>query len=225
MQILETSLVIIPFFILFCGGCLVAFFAAALIARQFGRSVGLGVLCCIYAFTFYQWWIQTAGARLLVLISIPLFVCFGAVLTHYKKFPKRELVYNIVIVLAVMEGVLAGGLTALAVLPPFGMYNTVEQKVNSPDGRYQAILFYRDGLTFGYYFVAIKPTSFSPLHILDYPNTEIAEVASEGLSDVRWKDQRTLVIGYYSDDPFVQQDKSWHDVKIIYKDNGKSPKN
>jgi hypothetical protein len=216
--------VISPFLIWFCGGCLLAFFVAAMIARQFVRSTMLGILCVIYAFVFCQSWIQVANERLLMLILVPVSLCFGAVLMCYKQFPKREILRKVIIIFVVVEGLIAGGITALGTLPPFGMYNTIEQTANSPDGRYQVILFYRDGLTFGYYFVAIKPTSFSLLNILDYPNTEIAEVASEGLSNVSWANQRTLVIGYYSDDPFVQQDKSWHDVKIVYKNNGKSPK-
>ncbi len=38
----------------------------------------------------------------------------------------------------------------------FGMTNQVYQETKSPDGNYAATLVYRDGLTFGYYFVTLQ---------------------------------------------------------------------
>lgn len=97
------------------------------------------------------------------------------------------------------------------------MWNTVEQTSTSPDGRYEGTLVYRDGLTFGYYFVTLKPTSFSVFNILDYPYKKVTEVAAEGLTGMSWSNKRTLVIDYDAEAYFVQQDKSWRDVSLIYR--------
>lgn len=210
----------------FCGGCLLAFFAAAMKARQFARSAMLAVLCGVYAFVFYQGWIQDADSRLSMLVVVPISFCFGAVLAGCKQFSKRETLQKVIVVFAMIMGVFSGGLDALLASPSFREWDTVEQTATSPDGRYQAVRVDRESMmTYGHEIITIRPTYFSVFNILDYPNIQITQVVPKRLTDVRWSSQRTLVVEYYSDAIFEQQDKAWRDVKIIYKNEGRLRKN
>lgn len=208
----------------FCCGCLLAFFAAAMAARQFARSAMLAVFCVIYAVAFYQEWMQFDSSRLLTLVLVSASVCFGAVLVCCKPFPKRGTVQKVIVIYAIVLGLPLGGITALGVLLHGDTWDTLEKTVNSPDGRYQAVLTDRLEGDSEYDLVTINPTYFSMFHILDYPNREIIEMAyGEALKSVRWANPRTLVVEYYSGTSFAQQDKSWWDVKIVYKKEGKTP--
>lgn len=202
-----------------CGGCILAFFAASITRRQYSDLTRFGILSGVYAVIFWQWWLY-ADSRLLMLFLLLASVGLGSLLTRGKQSPKgegiRAGIRRGVVTFSLIIGVLAGGRTALSLLPPFGMWNMVEQTARSPDGRYEATLVYRDGLTFGYYFVALRPTAFSAFNILDYPYTQVTEVAAEGLTGIRWSSRHTLVVEYDAETYFVQQDQFWHDIKITY---------
>lgn len=98
--------------------------------------------------------------------------------------------------------------------------DTLYQKVRSPDDQYIAKLLYRENLamTYGFYHVTIEP--------LKPPGTpvDLVELTDEGLSDIKWKDGRTLVVVYEAtanstnEDAatFVKKPTSWRDVRIEY---------
>lgn len=210
---------VIFLFTFLCGGCLLAFLVAAMTARQFARAGLLGVLCSVYAMAFYQGWIQDANSRLLLLVLLLVSVCIGTILVRYKPFPKRGAVQRVIVIFAIVMGLPVAIGAAISLSPPYRP-DIIKHSITSPDGRYQAALITRDRDDdyAGYDVVTIKPTYFSVFHLLDYPNREIAEmVDGESLTGVRWANQHTLVVGYYSGTTFAQQDKSWWDVKIVYK--------
>lgn len=205
-------------FVGLCGWCLLAFFVAAMTARQFNRAIWLGVFCSVYVEAFYQLlWIPFASLRLWMLILLLASVCFSALLAYYKSFPGRGALQKAIIIFAALMGLPMG---AMAVLFHFMTpLDVVKQTVTSPDGRYQAVRIDRnDTDSTEYEVVTIKSNYFSVLNILDYPQREIIQLTdSESLAGVRWAGPRTLVVGYYSGIIFAQQDKSWRNVTIVYK--------
>jgi len=95
----------------------------------------------------------------------------------------------------------------------FTMSVLEDKAVPSPDGRYTAHLIYYDGLTFGYYFVAIKPDRpWSCLLGMD----EVAEADAEGFDDIRWGDNHTLIVRYDAGSGFAQRDTHWRDIQVRY---------
>jgi hypothetical protein len=139
--------------------------------------------------------------------------------TRRKKFIVRFLVASLGAVV-----VLGGGYILLCVqlMQGLRMDNEVSAEQRSPDGQYVATLAYRNGPTFGFYFVSLQPAE--GWHSLDtydpIPETEVAEVAAEGLGPVEWKGPHKLVIWYNSSGMekamFVKQQKHWRDVQIVY---------
>jgi hypothetical protein len=105
----------------------------------------------------------------------------------------------------------------------FGMHNQVYQQIKSPDGRYMATLAYRDGMTFGYFFVSLQTTAqWNPLQPNDaIPQDEVAEVAEEGLNTITWVGNHKLLVDYnkfgIEEAQFVLQTKTWRDVRIAYR--------
>ena len=51
----------------------------------------------------------------------------------------------------------------LYLMMPFGMWEEEAKSLVSPDGRYKAVLSYRDGLTFGYQHVLLERTALHGL--------------------------------------------------------------
>ena len=107
----------------------------------------------------------------------------------------------------------------------FSMHNQVHQETKSPDGKYVATLAYSDGLTYGYFFVSLQPSggwhslgSDDPI-----PKDEVVEVAAEGLDNITWQGNHTLIVKYVKsgDDAavFEVKQKSWKDVHIVYRAN------
>ena len=86
-----------------------------------------------------------------------------------------------------------------------------------------ATLAYRDGPTFGYYFVSLQP-AIGWHHLqpeAPLPHDEVAEVAAEGLETIAWAGADKLVVAYdkSSQDKteFVLQKKTWHGVHLVYR--------
>jgi hypothetical protein len=120
-------------------------------------------------------------------------------------------------------------LPVLVSLTPFKMEDELQQTAVSPDGKYTARLFYKDGLTFGYGHITLETGRWHPL---GYGHADLVEVAAEGLMGVSWQDARTLAVAYDAtrhknpdcDTFFVSEPKAWRDVKIIYRpDRSLSP--
>jgi hypothetical protein len=100
-------------------------------------------------------------------------------------------------------------------LSPFRMHEDEEQQLVSPDGKWTAVLSYRDGMTFGYYHVTLERPA---LWGLRRPH-EVTEVASEGLDGIAWRGPQTLVVRYSCPaNEFVVQELQWHGVRIVYED-------
>lgn len=107
------------------------------------------------------------------------------------------------------------------------MRSEIHQEVKSPDGKNVAVLAYRDGLTFGYYYITLQPIlgwhHKSNALVTQEGLTKITEVAAEGLEGVKWKDAQTLIISYngkeHGDDAveFVVQKKQWNSIRIVYR--------
>jgi hypothetical protein len=131
--------------------------------------------------------------------------------------------------------VLGCGIVLLMALAAFGWYmhllmqafdmdNEDCTQLRSPDGRYVATLAYRNGMTFGFYFVCLQPAAgWHPLQPGDpIPQDEVAEVAAEGLDSLTWVGSHKLVVHYEKDTgndktEFVLQQKAWRDVRIAYR--------
>lgn len=224
-DISDIVLDVISVSVCFCGWCLLAFFIIAMAARKFARAIMLGVLWCVYAAFFYQWvWAPFASSRLWILILLLASACFGAVLAYCKPFPGQGTLQKVIVIFAALMGLPACGMTALSIA--FSPVDVVKQTAISPDGRYQAVRIDRnDTDSTDYDLVYIKPHYFYVLNILDYPSTEIIQLTDgESLTGVRWANPHTLVVEEYPGTSFAQQDKSWRDVKIVYKNEGQSPK-
>jgi hypothetical protein len=103
-----------------------------------------------------------------------------------------------------------------------GMTNMVYSVVKSPNNKYIATLAYRDGLTFGYYYVVLQTAAaWRPLKPGDpIPNGEVAEVAAEGLGPIQWKGNNCLLMDFDTSTDekavFVFRKPYWNDVKIVY---------
>ena len=102
------------------------------------------------------------------------------------------------------------------------MHNQIYQEVKSPDGSYVATLAYRDGMTFGYFFVCLRPSAgWHALGADDpIPQDEVIEAAAEGIDHLAWQGNHTLVVQYEKSGveaaQFVSQPKAWRDVRILY---------
>lgn len=129
------------------------------------------------------------------------------------------------LVLLMLSG--AGAWYVYEVIPIYSMSNQVYQETKSPNGKYVATLAYRDGLTFGYYFVCLHSSEdWQSLGANDsVPKDEVAEVAAEGLDSIAWQGDHTLIVNYVKSKPgkdndlaadFVLKHQSWNDVHIIY---------
>lgn len=105
-------------------------------------------------------------------------------------------------------------------LMPFSMHEEVQDVQLSPDGRYRATLSYRDGLTFGYYHVLIEDRRWHGLFAPD----EVTEVASEGLTSIRWLAPRTLSVRWNCpEDEFVLRRQRWGSVRVVYEQDNDPP--
>lgn len=133
---------------------------------------------------------------------------------------KRGLVGGGIVLLAVLA---VGGWNFYRLTQAFHMKNQVYSETRSPDGMSVATLAYRDGLTFGFYFVTLQPAAgWHPLQPDDpVPQTEVAEVAAEGLDAVTWHGPHTLVVTYEKSGEehadFVLRKPRWRDVRIVYR--------
>jgi len=129
------------------------------------------------------------------------------------------------LVLLMLSG--TGAWYVYEVIPIGSMSNQVYQETKSPDGNFVATLAYRDGLTFGYYFVCLH--SSEGWHSLGaddpVPKDEVAEVAEEGLDSIAWQGNHILVVNYVKSKPgkdnylaanFVLKHQVWKDVHITY---------
>lgn len=101
----------------------------------------------------------------------------------------------------------------LFVMLPARMVDEADSVALSPDGRYNAVLSYYDGLTFGYERIRLEDRS---LHSLLVPD-EVSEADESGLDGIAWRDQRTLIITYSCpDSELVVRESRWRDVRIVY---------
>jgi hypothetical protein len=117
-------------------------------------------------------------------------------------------------VISVAVALIAVWVLGVVFLSPFRMHEDVVQQLVSPDGKYTAMLSYRDGLTFGYYHVTLERPALWGFRRRD----EVTEVASEGLDGIAWRGPRTLVIHFSCpENEFVLQAHQWHGVRIAYK--------
>jgi hypothetical protein len=91
--------------------------------------------------------------------------------------------------------------------------NSDRHDVTSPDGRMTATMIFWDSSS-GNYFVALKPSSI--WYILA-PAHQVTEVEEEGLDEIRWVDSHTLLVNYDQNAQFIQQDRQWNGITIIYR--------
>lgn len=120
-------------------------------------------------------------------------------------------------VLTPLCAIIAGLYIVCGTISPFRMSIIQSNSTTSPDGRYVATLAYTDGLTYGYYFVIVKPR-----HIWNIfeGGHEVTEAAAEGIDTINWKGNHTLVVHYDKECEFEVQEKRWRDVGIEYIEDG-----
>lgn len=194
-----------------------AFFGMLFIAcgdvKRIGRSLlflGVALLC---AGLF--WRVEDSGPVLkAILLSLTLSVAVVAPMACGR----RKITLNTVLLTSGIWGaLLLGGLFCLL---PFSMHEDVEDVQLSPDGRYRATLSYSDGLTFGYYHVLIEDRRWHGLFAPD----EVTEVASEGLTGIRWLSSRTLSVRWSCpQDEFVLRRQRWGSVHVVYEEDKDAP--
>jgi hypothetical protein len=209
--------VLLPTLMLFFIGALSAGLVFALVRRRVGYialSV-LGILVAAMAF----WRLMDVWAA--IPIAMLAYICgtglaWGA-WVKAAAFPRLTAVR----LLGGNIGLLLPCAAFLLFTLPFRMRDDISVQTRSPDQTYTATLCYKDGLTFGYQHITIDAAGW---HLFG-GHADVVEVASEGIVNIAWQGNRTLVVEYrgprYKGDEedayFVTQDHHWRDVQILYK--------
>ena len=146
-----------------------------LVDRKFGQSLFLGICAFVMSGAFWLWWKEWQGLRwLMVLLPIVIIYFWLA-----EKPWKSEVFRRIATIITSLVLLDYGTAPLMMRLPVLGMETSDSMIVPNPNGSYTAVIENKDGLTFGYDRLALRPNHFALSTLIDWPQVYVAEFVTE----------------------------------------------
>jgi len=108
-----------------------------------------------------------------------------------------------------------GIIAFLVLLSPFAMHNSDTLASVEPGGAYSAVVINRDGVTYGYDLLSLRPRAFGISTLLDRPDRYVAEFEVEQeVTALRWESKNHLKVLLRPGSEVVWRKSNWHGIAI-----------
>ena len=184
-----------------------------LVDRKFGQSLFLGICAFVMSGAFWLWWKEWQGLRwLMVLLPIVIIYFWLA-----EKPWKSEVFRRIATIITSLVLLDYGTAPLMMRLPVLGMETSDSMIVPNPNGSYTAVIENKDGLTFGYDRLALRPNHFALSTLIDWPQVYVAEfVTEQKVNSKRWNSPTDLTLMIDPSEDVVYKHVTWRGVRIHY---------